>query len=644
MKRCWCPLKKTIVLKFRIIPLLFTFLFSIGGKAQENHLTKRVTLNAGNWPISRVLSSIETQGKFYFSYDSEIIPGDSVVNFKVEGEKVAVVLRQILPPVVDFKSVGNHVVIFKPIKKGSGEVVITGYIRDLRSNKPIPNATLYDPQQNLMTASNAAGYYEMTIANPAEKLGLTVSKSGYRQEVVYVIPQAQSQLDFKLMNLEKPVSTISPRQLEYPDVNERKIVRLVVPDRVIENSNNLALFEQVPVQLSVVPGVSTSGLLNASSTNHFSLNLLAGYSQGTEGMELGGLVNINRKDMNGVQLAGVANVTGRFMYGAQVSGMFNYNGLLFEGAQVSGMSNINAGDMKGVQVASFSNILNGEMDGAQICGFSNFTTESVDGAQIAGFLNIAARDVEMAQVSGFMNYSQNIRGLQLAGFLNVAAREVEAAQLSGYLNYAETVGGIQMAGFANVTRKRNAGLQLTSIFNYSGSNEGVQLAFINFADSSSGVPIGFLSIVSKGYHTVEVSATELFPVNLAVKTGVTRFYNIFEGGANQEDFHLTYGLGTMPSLGRKWHLSLDLTASAIFNSDNPQWEQKRYLFRFTPSLNYQPFKNFGIAIGPSLNYFMADFTAEGLPTPLVTYATYESTANGLYEQAWIGGRIGLRFF
>lgn len=597
--------------------------------AQENHLSKRVNLAARQWPISRILSTIETEGKFYFSYDSEIIPSDSILSINVQNEKVEVVLQKILPHGLAYKSVGNHVVIYKPLKKGPSEVIITGYIRDGRSNKPIPNATLYDPQHNLMTASNEAGYYELTVSNESQKIGLTISKMGYRQEVVYVAPREQSVLDFKLLNLERPVEGVSAKAMAYPDVNSRKIVQLMVPERVIDNSNNLSLFEKVPVQISLVPGLGTNGLLNANSTNNISFNLLAGYSQGTDGLELGSLVNINRKDMNGLQLAGLANVTGRFMRGLQLAGIFNYNGLLFEGVQAAGISNINTGDMKGAQLGGISNVLNGKMDGVQICGVSNFTSQNVNGAQIAGFLNVAAKDVELAQISGFVNYSKNIRGVQISGFSNVATCEVHFAQVSGFTNFA---------------LQRNKGVQLSGFLNYAHRNDGVQLGIINYADSSAGIPFGLLSLVAHGYHTLELSASEVFSANLAFKTGVSRLYNIIEAGSNQTDFKLGYGLGTMARLGRKWNLSIDLTGSGVFNGQNPQWNERRALGQLAIGVNYQPFRKFGIALGPTINYYITDLPSEGPPKPLSTYSLYESTTHGSYQQAWVGGKLALRFF
>ncbi len=611
---------------------------------QENHLNKTVSLQIPNWNLGRVLSAMETQGSFFFSYDSELIPVDSILSVKATNERVGSVLKRILPKPLEFKSVGNHVVIFKPQKKAPTEVLISGYIRDSRSNKPLANATLYNPQRNVMVASNDRGYYEMTVFGDDQKLGLTVSKSGYRQEVVYVQPLLKSNLDFTLLTLEKPITGVEPKKLSYPDVNEHKIVQLIVPDRVIENSNNLTLFERVPVQFSVIPGISTNGLLNANSTNNFSLNLLAGYSQGTDGIEVGSLVNINRRDMNGLQMAGIANVTGRFMKGVQMAGMFNYTGLLFDGLQLAGMSNICMGDMNGVQLSGFCNILGGKMDGAQISGFANFTTENVDGAQLSGFVNIAAKDVEVAQISGGVNYSQNIEGLQLAGLLNVATNQVSSSQISGFANYAKISKGAQISGYVNVASELNSGMQLASSINYTGNNEGVQLGLFNYADTSSGLSIGLLSIVKRGYHVLDISTSENLTTSISFRSGNYRFYNIMGFGFTDKYVLPTYGIGTAPALGKKLRLNFDLTGSPLYEYENTQWGLERYYLQFALALNYQPFKKFAIAIGPTLNYYRSRTDGESEVTSLSSYAFHQTTKGNYFEQMWIGGKLSIRMF
>ena len=95
--------------------------------------------------------------------------------------------------------------------------------------------------------------------------------------------------------------------------------------------------------------------------------------------------------------------------------------------------------------------------------------------------------------------------MQVAGLFNFVAHEIQGAQIGALLNYAEKV-------------------------------KGVQVGLLNIADSVHGVPVGFLSFVAKGYHKIEISADEIFYTNLAFRTGVSQFYNIFTAGVKPDSF------------------------------------------------------------------------------------------------------------
>lgn len=400
------------------------------------------------------------------------------------------------------------------------------------------------------------------------------------------------------------------------------------------------------VKFTVIPGLSTSvanvGFVNVPDSES---EEETEHSDTIGRVELGVFANVSKTDIVGVQVSGFSNVSACSINGLQLSGISNFNLEKVEGSQMAGISNVNMGDLNGLQMAGYSNVLKGDLKGVQISSFSNVTGNNADGTQLAGFANYTSGDVSLAQIAGFANYSGSIQGAQIAGFGNVALYESKFSQLAGFANFTEKSRGVQLAGFSNIALKQNSGVQLSGFFNYARNNKGVQLSFINYADSSSGLPIGFMSFVKNGYHVLEVNGTETFPVNVAFKTGVNRFYNIFEMGANENDIQLAYGIGTMPALGRKWHLSLDLTASAILDHNGADLDDQRYLFRFTPSLTYQPFKKLGIAIGPSLNYYLAEASIEGLPaTPLSSYSFLSSVEGDYLHQLWIGGRLAIRFF
>src|SRR4029077_11946146 len=85
----------------------------------------------------------------------------------------------------------------------------------------------------------------------------------------------------------------------------------------VQSVNLKYFFTTRPVQVSLVPGVGTHGRLGAQVVNNFSLNVIGGYTAGTKGVELGGIFNIDKKDVSFFQAAGIFNVDGGKMTGVQ---------------------------------------------------------------------------------------------------------------------------------------------------------------------------------------------------------------------------------------------------------------------------------------------------------------------------------------
>src|SRR5690606_28468424 len=101
-------------------------------------------------------------------------------------------------------------------------------------------------------------------------------------------------------------------------VEKTAIGKWIVSSRQKLQSLNLVnFFVARPYQVSVIPGISTNGAMNSQVINNFSLNVFGGYSGGTSGFELGGLVNLNQKNAQYVQIGGLFNAVGGHMNGLQ---------------------------------------------------------------------------------------------------------------------------------------------------------------------------------------------------------------------------------------------------------------------------------------------------------------------------------------
>ncbi|MDN3205260.1 hypothetical protein [Algoriphagus sediminis] len=343
------------------------------------------------------------------------------------------------------------------------------------------------------------------------------------------------------------------------------------------------------IQISLVPFLGTNGVNSGATINDYSFNILGGFSAGTNKLEMAGLFNINRSDVKYAQFAGVFN---------QVNGKM-------EGAQFAGVINSTLGSVNGFQAAGVTNFTTGAVEGAQLAGVLNFTTRSVKGFQGAGVMNFAVGSVE---------------GTQLSGVSNFAIGDVKGAQVSGVLNFARKV-------------------------------DGAQVALFNYSDSISGVPVGLLSIVRSGYHTLELSTNEVMPLNLSWRTGVRPFYNILIAGIRPEiDEKVTwsfgYGIGTAPRLGKKTYLNIEATTEQVTKGE---LFAVNLINKFYLGFEYQITPKIAVFGGPTLNYRVFETNYENHPAlfaygdPKIQYErTYDNGKIG--GQLWYGMRAGVRFF
>jgi hypothetical protein len=339
-----------------------------------------------------------------------------------------------------------------------------------------------------------------------------------------------------------------------------------------------------PVRIGVIPGISTQGKKDSITTSYFSLNVFGGMTGGINGVELGYLFNINRKNMQGVQYAGLFNITRGNVIGLQTAGLFN----------------------------SDKNNLTG------------------------------------AQYGGLMNYVKgNVRGLQLAGLYNQVSGSVTGAQYAGICNYTgQSVKGLQLAGIANINSKTTTGAQIAGIVNYTKHLKGFQLGLINIADTSSGFSIGLLNIVRKGYHKIAVSSNEVLNVNLAIKSGNAKLYNILMVGINAGNddkiFSYGYGIGHEMKISKWFTVNPELTTQYLYLGN---WNYLNQLSRFQVLANFKLAKGIALFAGPAFNVYYSDQpeSVKGYKylVPDDNYNSFELWHSNV--TGWIGWTAGISF-
>lgn len=345
-----------------------------------------------------------------------------------------------------------------------------------------------------------------------------------------------------------------------------------------------------PAQFGFFYPLGSNGVQSPTIENNFSVNALFGVNGGVDGAEIGGLVNVNRGKVDGIQIGGIANITSGYTNGTAIAGIINMTSDSANGLIIAGISNVVGDKSNGFHIAGISNTTNGDFMGGQVGGITNLNNGRVDGFQIAGIMNVSNGD---------------LNGIQIGGIANIVHGTTNGSQI----------------GFINASKKVN----------------GLQLGFINFSgESENVVPIGFLSLVKKGYHAFEISTSEVLYTNLALKLGVEKFYNSFRTGIGREgnDSYLSYGygIGSLISFNEKNKLGIELSSNSIVSEFN-NWDLDM-LNRL--ELTYQRFigKHLTVFGGTALNVYVTEKIVNG------EYGTIHIPYT-LYTEDWSSGNVSI---
>ncbi|MEE1947021.1 STN and carboxypeptidase regulatory-like domain-containing protein [Pedobacter sp. KR3-3] len=537
-------------IKISLVLLCLATLVKAQTSVYQNNLSKRVTFSARQERVGDVLQKISNAGNFYFAYNGSLINQDSLVNLNAKSQPVREVLDAMFDGKVDYKENDSYIILryavnhftIEPenITTAENLYMISGYVVDTKTGKKVKQASVYEKKLLQSAITDNDGFFTLKFKGEHQSIVLTASKETYRDTAlvflssINVKPEGYNDPD-------KEKGTFFGNALE-----ELGIGRFFLSSKQrLQNLNIPSFFANTPFQASLTPGLSSHGMMSSQVVNKFSLNVLGGYTAGVDGVEIGGIFNLNKGDMRMVQVAGVFNVVGR--------------------------------NVEGVQVAGLHNSVQGNIKAVQVSGLLNQVKKNVEGVQIAGLVNIV---------------SQNLRGVQVAGLGNIASREVN---------------GVQVAGLSNIGSRTVHGVQISSLFNYAKNNKGFQLALINASDTSSGTSLGLINLVKTGYHKLSFSTNETINANVAYKSGNANLYTMLIGGYNFSDTAkvISFGLGMGHDfiLGKTFSFATELSAQHLYLGN---WDYANTLYKGQLNLQFKLFKGLSIFGGPSYNYYVSN--------------------------------------
>ncbi len=624
----------------RYIYFLFFILMSsfVNLNAQEiPYLERKITYACTAQTLAVVLKNLSDQTGVVFSY-TQAFDDKRKVNCDYRHQPLRLVLSKLLVTSnCSYKEKDKYIIIKCDHKTAAAPAILKGYIYNGMDSTYISRASIYVKQTKHSSVSNDYGFFALSYSSKLPSIEVSVAKEEFKDTSLVIYHKNNQEVTIYLYpRFPKNDNKVEMKLAVEDHVNEQPdTLRLPKRDTVLTNQNFVGLFFAKSKKLnanlrnisdalfsnfslSVTPYVSTNRLLSVNTVNKFSLNVLGGYSLGTDVLEIGGLFNIDKGNIKWIQIGGLFNLVGDSAKGVQIGGLMNVTGKQMLGVQIGGLLNVNMSDVKGVQIG----------------GLTNLNLKNFNGVEISGLANI----------------SDTLRGFGLAGLTNFSScskNSVEIAGISNRSKYGEH--NYQLSGLHNRTEKGTTNMQVSGFYNKAYALKGLQLGLFNYADSASGIPIGFISIVKNGYNKAELSSDELMVGSIAINTGVSKLYNIFIGGVQYNTFSLWtygYGLGSDVQLSNKWSLCLNATSQQLQVPSNQPLKWNR-LNKLYVGASFEVLPKLRINAGPTVNLLMADLSDENYTSTFshLSHSHFYEYTDATYNlKMWLGAKIALKFF
>lgn len=551
-------------------------------------LYRRISIEASNQPLGEVLDIISKKAGFYFSFSGTVFNPDSLVSLKAGNETVRNILDMLFQGRADYLESGKYVILRSTILHFSirPETIKTDKRHYLISGYVID-------EQTGKKVPDASVYEKRLLESTlSDKDGYFRMRIRGDHESVILTLSKEAYRDTSMMFLS--TVTIKPGGYTYENDENTTYASnlverlgigkfLVSAKQQIQSLNISGFLTSSPFQASLLPGLSSHGMFSPQVVNKASLNLVGGYTGGLNGLELGGLFNISKNNVKYVQIAGLANMVG------------------------------------------------GSVQGFQAGGLINSVLDSLSGFQAGGLVNDVRKSAGGWQAAGVLNHVRyNLNGMQVVGIGNLVSNNTY---------------GIQISGIGNITSHEMKGLQIGGIFNYSKTMRGLQIGLVNVADTSSGFSLGLINWVSKGYHKLSISSSEVINTQVSVKTGNPMLYSMLIAGANfsenEKVYSAGYGLGHDHFISRRFSASAELSAQGLYLGN---WDHPNILSKGQVNIQMKLIKGLTLFAGPSYSVYYSDPASLSAPGYKKNIAPASAKVYSSRTRGWIGWNAGLTLF
>jgi len=161
----------------RIVALLFLSccVVAVSLHAQIKGAVPSVTIDEQEKSLKYIVTEIEKQSGFFFSYETDLLEGLPTISFKAKNEPFTYCLRRLFQNLpLTYRATGQYIIL----KHKPRMFTISGFVRDSVSYENLISATIVETNSGSGTATNSYGFYSITL--PPGIVVLRVSYVGYK--------------------------------------------------------------------------------------------------------------------------------------------------------------------------------------------------------------------------------------------------------------------------------------------------------------------------------------------------------------------------------------------------------------------------------------------------------------------------------
>ena len=164
--------------------------------AQETVFDTPVTIRMNNVKVSSVLKSITRKTGFEFTYDTDLVLPDSIVNISAIDSPVREVLDDMFRQrELSYTTIGKHIIIYLEPGRNTNVIeeegrepvyLVSGWVIEKESGQPLPYATLGIYGKGKGTVSNFDGGFSLKVNAADLADSLRISYLGFKNMIIPV--------------------------------------------------------------------------------------------------------------------------------------------------------------------------------------------------------------------------------------------------------------------------------------------------------------------------------------------------------------------------------------------------------------------------------------------------------------------------